>query len=534
MSSSSLAPVPVSRRQPRTARLSAPLISIGVVLLAFAPTLLGFIPMWWEADGQGFVAAGFTAYLLWRDRAKLLDFRVGVPEVALLTAGLSLLWLVAFVLNVQVVHQASVPLILLGWLLAVGGTGPFIVALPIVGIFFLAIPVWSVFIGVLQSMTIFVNGLLLDVAGIQAVVKGETIEITSGVFWVAQGCAGLNYFQTSLLISSIYALLFLKQWKYRAAAIGVALVLAIISNWLRVFGLIVIGHATEMQSSLIAEHAFYGWVIFAVAMLAFFFIARPIENKDAETARAADAAAITTNADLPDSPVSHSRTVAAPQALLLPTLAAVVGPVLFLMLGGRTASGTEPLATPGIQVERADGQLAVLVSRTDRAVEPSITTDSSAAPAQWQPMFDGADVHRMEEFSFAKAPVRVDRFIYTTQDQGKELITATNQIVATENSLAQQVLGPLDETGRMVNSTIVRTPEGPRLVWHWFSVGGFVTQSSMRAKLMELIAFVRSNSPPAELITVSTLCAVNDCGAANETLYDFVVGRPASNTRPAQ
>ncbi len=532
-------------------------ISLVVLLLAFTPTLISFPPAWLNRGGQGFAAAAFALYLIWRDREKLSDFRSAIPEVSLVVAGLSLLWLVAFVLNVQVVHQASLPLVVLAWLLAVGGVRPAVVALPIVAVFFLAVPVWGLLTGILQAMTILANGVLLKVAGIEAVIRGETIEIAAGVFWVAQGCAGINYFETSLLISAIYALSFLKNWKYRFVAVGVAVALSLVSNWLRVFGLIVIGHVTKMQSSLIAEHEFYGWVIFAVAMMIFFAITNRIEKRDR---RLTDSIVSATSADetgarsLRDNQSSRevversspTRTQQlSPVRLAVPTFAAVLGPLLFLVLGGRGASGVEPAAAPGVNTDRTSEIRPVLLTTSDgllaseRLESPSAdatedstgvviseaTRNAARVPPQWRPRYGGADKHQIAQFAFADDTVRQDRLIYTMQGQGKELISGLNVIAAQEHRMAQQTIGPLDATGRMVNTTVVRTQDGARLVWHWFSVGGSVTHSATRAKLLELLAFVRTNSPPAELITVSALCAPDDCSAANSTLYEFVLGR---------
>lgn len=535
------------------------MISLVLVLLAFTPTILSFPPAWLNRGGQGFAAAGFAIYLLWRDRNKLGDFSPAIPEVSLVVACLSLLWLAAYVLNVQVVHQAALPLVVLAWLLAVGGARPAMVALPIVAVFFLAVPVWGLLTGVLQAMTILVNGLLLKGAGIKAVISGEYIEISAGVFWVAQGCAGLNYFETSLLISAIYALIFLRQWRYRMVAIGIAVALALVSNWLRVFGLIVIGHVTNMKSSLIDEHELYGWVIFAVAMIFFFAITGRIEKLDRRLPDATGAghsvhrAAVELNSSDQSFSVAGTRlgtarvSHIAPSRMALPTFAAVLGPVLFFALGGQSASGAAPATAPGVTSNYAVGSQPELVSTSDGLhalgpanapggevlTEPTDRTDSTAVdstsrvkrgPPEWRPVYNGADHHRISQYTFAANIVRVDRLIYVEQGQGKELVSGLNVISGQQYILSKQTVGPLDATGRMINTTVVRTPDGARLVWHWFSVAGSVTHSATRAKLLELVAFVRSESPPAELITVSTLCGPDNCTAAGSTLYKFVLG----------
>jgi hypothetical protein len=130
--------------------------------------------------------------------------------------------------------------------------------------------------------------------------------------------------------------------------------------------------------------------------------------------------------------------------------------------------------------------------------------------------------------------VQVDRFLYTDQSQGNELIGNGNRIASGSAKLGEQKLGPLNAQGRMITATAVRTPHGVRLVWHWFSVGGAQTHSTVDAKLLELAAFAQSDVPPSELVSVSSLCGAENCDAANARLFEFVLGQaapPLSSTR---
>jgi hypothetical protein len=81
----------------------------------------------------------------------------------------------------------------------------------------------------------------------------------------------------------------------------------------------------------------------------------------------------------------------------------------------------------------------------------------------------------------------------------------------------------LGNAGVEAHVTVVRTPAGPRLVWSWYRVAGQVTASTTRAKLLELLAFVRRSSA-SELVAVSASCERPDCRDAGNALLDFVGG----------
>jgi exosortase len=510
----------------RPLALTATLAVVTLLFVAmFWPTVSGLPATWLDKGGEGFVIAAFCAYLVWRDRSVLFDKPAPIGLASVITLGLSLLWLVALVLNVQVVHQAALPLIVMSWVLCVFGTRMFVAALPIAGAFFLSVPLWDILVPPLQSMTVAATSVLLAIFRLEAVVSGQYIKIPSGVFEVAAGCAGLNYLMTSLLIGVMYALLFLKSWSARIAAVALAVVIAVVSNWLRVFGLVVIGHYTKMQSPLIEDHIVYGWLIFAVVMIAFFILTKRIEAYD----RKRSATESISNSEA-SARASLAGNVFNPRSVVLPSMAAFVGPMLFLTLGGRAATGAAPDRAPGVNTQ-SDWQL---VSES-RGKSNSAPSDSAASDSiAWSPSYRGANEHRVAIWRRDSVEVQVDRFLYTDQSQGNELIGNGNRIASGSAKLGEQKLGPLNAQGRMITATAVRTPHGVRLVWHWFSVGGAQTHSTVDAKLLELAAFAQSDVPPSELVSVSSLCGAENCDAANARLFEFVLGQaapPLSSTR---
>jgi exosortase len=488
------------------------LLALAAVALAFWPTWISFPATWQSTGWHNLFVVAFCGWYAWRERAR---FRVGRDQLGLATvmvAGLSMTWLVATVVNIGVVHQAAVPILILAWLLATAGRQSVMAALPIAGTFFLAVPLWGALAPTLQALTAMTSGVLSGLTGIAAEIRGEYIVLDAGVLVVARGCAGLNYFEIGTFVGVVYALLFLRTWRRRVWLVALASTLAIVSNWLRVFGLVVIADVTEMQAPILHDHALYGWVIFAAMLGLFFRFARRFELAEQ---RESPASASGPAAEVATDPAR--RALQYPplprRTLLVPTLAAAVGPLLYLLLGSRGPDARLPVTTPGIAPPAA-------WTATGSAHPDTATTD-------WRPALRGADASLRTEWTHGSGrSATVHRLQFFSQRQGKELITEGNAIVVDSLRMGEGLAGPLDSTGRMANVTVTRVGDAPRLVWWWYQVGGSNTHSATEAKLFELIGFFTGRRA-SELVAVSTACDPDDrCRSASASLFTFVTGNP--------
>lgn len=471
--------------------------ALTVTVLAFASTWWSFPGTWLQNRTHGFVIAPLCAFLLWRERARLSVSGEPVRPALLAVAALSLGWMLATVISARVVHQAAVPLLLMAWLLAVRGVGSARLAAPAAGTFVLALPVWEVLTWPLQFMTVTVSGAALKLLGLPAEIKGEIITIPSGSLHVAGSCSGLGYLMTALTISSVYSLVYVKQWRTRWRIIGAAAALSLLANWIRVFGLAVIAHNTQMQSSLMTDHEAYGWWIFAATMALFFALLPRLERGDS-TAPAAPAPA-TMAADAPPTPTSAT--------ILSATAAALVGPVLLLLVSALPVSGDPSAAIPGIR-------------------PGAVWTTAEPAPVSelWVPGFRGASEHRTLFVRRDSVTVRVDRFLYRQQAQGAEMIGSENAVAPDSLLIEERVVGPLDADARSVRQAAVRDGQQLRMVWYWYRVFDVETPSRAKAKLLEIPAFF-SRHGLSEVITLSVPCNGRDCGNATRSLYHLATGR---------
>ena len=218
------------------------------------------------------------------------------PEWRMIPALFVLLGLlfVSVRLDITSSTQSLVPIILFCAFAAVLGLEamrPYVWATACV---YFALPVWYIFNAPLQFVTAEVNEALVRIAGIPAHVDGNSFELPSGVIEVASGCSGLNYLISALAIAYYQGMMYLKAWPARLKLLAVAAIAAIVINWLRVFLLIVIAYASDMQHYFIrVDHFYFGWILFAAVLVPICWIGFRLEQQErADPVKASGAGAV--------------------------------------------------------------------------------------------------------------------------------------------------------------------------------------------------------------------------------------------------
>jgi exosortase/archaeosortase family protein len=107
----------------------------------------------------------------------------------------------------------------------------------------------------------------LDAARIPAFIDGYVIEIPEGTFFVAEACAGLRFLIASIAFGALYALLMYRTPMRRMMFIAVSVVVPVIANGFRAFGIIALGHLLGSAQAVEADHVLYGWMFFSIVIL---------------------------------------------------------------------------------------------------------------------------------------------------------------------------------------------------------------------------------------------------------------------------
>lgn len=468
----------------------------GVFLLAllllgyvFWPTLVSLHERWVQFShslSHGYLLVGVTIFLCWQLRGNLGgSWRPTAWLAVPLLVGASLFWFAGYATQLTLAQQLAIPALL--WLclvVAFGWRAGWQLVIPI-GILYFGIPVWDVLVEPLQAVTVYVTQSLLSLLQIPAHVQGFYIEVPTGSFEVAGGCSGLNYLLVGSVIGILHAYLNISSWRRRAAALGLILALALLSNWIRVFSLVLIGYLTHMESELIDDHDGFGWIIFAGALVLFFLLSRWfIDEKSAPPSRTQRA--------------SIDWALATPR-LWLAVIIAIAVPLWAQWYDARLAADEKP----GLPLLPA----------------------SVAMPASpgWMPAFQGYDVAQNWRLAITEHPAELVALTWHTQERDRKLIYYANRIATDGRQVA--TLPPLASGDLRLNRTVIRDGVSTRLVWWAYLIGDAVATGNMEAKLRQLPAWL-SGDPRAALVALSIRCRSTACTSeADDALLQEAAAR---------
>jgi EpsI family protein len=437
---------------------------------------------------HSYLVLGMSAWMLARALRAAPDQIIRPSPIGLsAVVVVVLMYELSEVLDVSLGMQVSLPLLLLAVIVALTGLRFARLAIIPVAFLYFAIPIWDLTIVPLQKITVAVVSFAVKWTGLPAFTVGNVITIPAGTFEIAEGCSGMRYFMVSLALAAFCGLTWYGRWHTRFLLLGVAALAAMFANWIRIYTLILIGQATDMQHYVIAtSHDGYGWVVFVVCMAPVLWFARTLDKREPADSHVATAV--------------HGRFTVAPAASLL----------FFGLLVAGVIASPALLRTP----------YAAITASPDVSLLPddAFGWRQITAARTWQPDYRSPYFALREGFVSGDG-AQVDLYVarYLRQGPDSKLISAHNkltpgwQVVARSDRLVS--IG--DEPRRIVQSEIVADGER-RLLWHWYIVGGKSTHDRVRAKLLEVLALVRGRRDGA-VVAVSAACAVR-CDVAESSM----------------
>ncbi|WP_232522347.1 exosortase/archaeosortase family protein [Marinimicrobium alkaliphilum] len=301
------------------------MIALGWVVLFFTTfqDLWGRWTRWDSEMAHGIPTFLVFFYLLWRS----LPWNAPSQPLRIVEYGLTLgvivllvfVWAVAYAVNIQIIEQLLLVPILLSVFAAIYGwkvvfVHRFVLLFPV-----FAIPIWGSFNNILLEMASLVVGEMVRWIEIPAVIRGNSIHIPFGQILIADGCSGIRYFVIALTLAYLIGCLNNYREGRMAALLMIGALLGLMTNWVRIFVLILIGYRTEMQSSLMQDHELFGWILFAAICIPAIYFAPVVKAKAMAH-------------DMPDRAVLPAR-----RGIML-GLCVLVGPLLALYFSAQASS----------------------------------------------------------------------------------------------------------------------------------------------------------------------------------------------------
>lgn len=252
-------------------RRAWPVLAVGTVVLGivFHAEIAAAIGVWRASTAYNhcFLILPMAAFLAWQRRERLGDVMLR-PTLLALPAGLVLgvAWFLADRLGIMEGRQLAAMAFLQILFLSVLGFALYrAMAAPLLYLFFL-VPFGGFLVPALQTFTthFVVHG--LDLLGIPNYNVGNDIEISQGVFRIAEACAGLRFLIAATAFSVFYSCIIYRNPRRRLLFIAIALFVPVIANGLRALGIVWLGHVLGSAQAAATDHVLYGYLFFSIVL----------------------------------------------------------------------------------------------------------------------------------------------------------------------------------------------------------------------------------------------------------------------------
>jgi len=445
------------------------------------------IALWLKMDyaySMGLLALALAVYSIYLKR-NAIAASAQKPHIIsyIFLFGSALALTLSSYLNIQIGSQLMlVPILFFGICSIAGLKAASITAIPLLYILF-AIPVWDYLNPLLQALTTLVSTFVVELLKMPALIQGNTISLPYGALEIAGGCSGLRYFIVTLILVLYFSQQRPNSTRVVITMFCVAAGFSLIANWVRVVLLIVIAHQTNMESSLVADHEMFGWVIYIFTMLPCLLLLLKIEKrglaqKNNVTAKKKEQTSINRGSS--------------PRYLLLSILAISAAPILMGVAQHKQAKSYAETNFETVLAPTSDGWT---IKTTQ---EPPFETGFSGMDKE-------SNFQLINTFTGAILSVKVLQ--YGPEKQGAELVNNNNQL-ASEDWLT-------DSTKRkdFYNQSILTNKLNQKFAVSWYyRIAETRTTHELKAKLSQL-ASVFENAPVKALVATSIQCPTN---CANE------------------
>jgi exosortase A len=449
-----------------------------LLLVLFFPTWRSMAITWWytTAFNHGLVILPISGFLIWQRRRTLGHMCPAQDLLGLaLLACFAFVWLLGDAAEVELVKHIAVVGLLISLFVALFGRAiARFLWFPLLFLFFLA-PFGTFLIPHLQAFAADFATIVLRLVGVPVFQDGIALMTPSGVFEVAEACAGLRFIIANLVVATLFA-----YWAYDRPVkwlcfLVISLIVPIIANGLRVFGIVYIAYLSNNRYATGVDHIVYGWVFFVFTMLIILLIGSRFADR--QIGRFHD-----------EGP---------------PRSTAVRWPLGFPLVV------TAVLAAPPVYAQT----VMRLPDPPARLVAPSIAVDTAwprdGTTSDWQPRIVNPDLVIRETYSRGGEAVDFYVAYFAFERDSAEAVSQRHRLddgatwTRTESgwqSLRVDGLPSSVHREQLVSSTL----QSGRLVLWWYWIGGELTSSFWRAKALEMRNRLLGRTTPTAIVALSS------------------------------
>lgn len=445
--------------------LTVVLLSWLAILVIYRDTFAAMVRVWWTSDtfSHGFLIAPIATWLIWRQRAAFSDSRAAPSfAFALVVVVAAALWSISAITSINATMQlAAVAMLVFAPLAIIGWQAGRVLLFPLAFLFF-AVPLGEALVPLLMDFTGRFAVAALRATGVPVFKEGFLISTASGEFEVAKACSGIRYLLATLAVGSVFAYLAIRgPWK-RLAFVALCLVVPIVANGIRAYGIILLASLASIDQAVDVDHLVYGWLFFGVVLLLLFLLGRHLAD------------------DAPrESPPTAARAVNAGTAPHWLFAASAAGLIVILAVAQ---------SIPAVIVDRLEQSASI------RKLQPRLAgawQGPMVASSAWRPSYEGADQLLLASYTDGVRTMDTALVFYASQSQGHELVNARNEPYDSPRwmrvdeglqKLSTQALGSV-----VLRQTYIRSRSVNRVVWSAYIVDGAVTHSGVDVKFDHVV-----------------------------------------------
>ncbi|MBK8163179.1 MAG: EpsI family protein [Gammaproteobacteria bacterium] len=481
-------------------------VSVAVLLLvllgAHRETVFYLTGIWNQLEmgeyAHGYLVLAISVYLMVRDRRALADLTPCPNYWALLAVvAAGLLWTAAALADVLTVQAVGLLFLMLSIVWTVLGnqvTGKLLFPILFIGF---ALPIWFPLSPVLQDLTANVVFEIARALRIPAFREENLIVLPAGTLSIEEACSGLRYLLAALTLGTLYAYLNYTTLRGRLVVVLIAAGAAVLTNMLRVFIVVYLAYATDMQHPLIRHHLTLGWYLFG-GMVVLLLVIDALVHRHHQPAVAGKPAG-----------GNAARPAGDEKGKLQEMLFLGVGVVL-------VSAG--PAAVHWVSHQPSN---EIRVTELDLPAGKGGWTGPIASDDDWTPEFHGA-ITRKQAYQKNGTEVYLYVGYYPAQQQDKELINDLNQISNNGFWHTRYTRSQLQDAGDIpvLEQLLEKAGGGERLVWYWYRVAGRQTTNKYTAKALQVFGLVTGQ--PQASVTAAAVDTHADISRARQVLAEFI------------
>ena len=463
------------------------------IFTAFFDTILSYNERWdanAESYSHGYLSVLIALYLVFLAIPKIHNQRITTSIAGFVLLFMTnLLWLIGHATQVLFFQQISVPAIVWLTVMAISGWNTAKLFLLPVLIVYLCIPVWEGLIPLLQYLAVEVTKIFLSIFNLNIFVEGNMINTSQGQFVVSSGCSGLNYFLVANTLAIFMIQLNELKAKQAIVVIFMTVILSLVSNWVRITLLVLIGHYTKMQSSLMEDHEIFGWITFLIVLIPMIWFSWK-SNPSVQIGKSMNGNKETFKNNY--------------IAISFSIMASISGPVTaWLFDSSAITEGYQPNTS-----------------------WPEIGIEINEKKQPWKSGFNNQSQTLSNKFNINNHNYFVTIKYYEDQYKESELINIKNKLFnANEKIILEKKIMIISSAFKKTQVKLVhfldKKTNRKFVLIYWFNIAGYITADKYWAKIYQAIGYF-SGRYDASLNTYFSECSNTDCHSHEKNLLKLV------------